>query len=183
MLLTLASVVFLGSESLGTRDQIWNSQIWDFLFRHLLRLAWSRWRYSTPPLTSILSLKIKVQVTLRLTVSQSVSLGVEPHLGLMTRYLLFFESYGLVFLGRPLWREDGSVFCIYCSSSPASFSGSSPLSLVTIFYCLRFEISLFITSYDSQGHSNPPTKSQSQNQNYFTTGGLPPISLSWRQAP
>jgi hypothetical protein len=44
----------------------------------------------------------KVKVTLRLTVSQSASLGVEPHLGLMTRYLLLFESYGLVFVGRPL---------------------------------------------------------------------------------
>jgi hypothetical protein len=32
----------------------------------------------------------------RLTVSQSVSLGVEPRLGLMTRYLLLFDSYGPV---------------------------------------------------------------------------------------
>jgi hypothetical protein len=44
----------------------------------------------------------KVKVTLRLKISQSVSLGVEPHLGLMTRYLLLFDSYGLVFVGRPL---------------------------------------------------------------------------------
>jgi hypothetical protein len=36
------------------------------------------------------------------SVSQSVSLGVEPHLGLMTRYLLLVDSYGLVFAGRPL---------------------------------------------------------------------------------
>jgi hypothetical protein len=28
----------------------------------------------------------------------------------------------------------------------------SPLGLATIFYCLRFEISLFIASYDSQGY-------------------------------
>jgi hypothetical protein len=42
----------------------------------------------------------QVEVTLRLTVSQSVSLGVEPHLGLMTRYLVRFDSYGLVFF---LW--------------------------------------------------------------------------------
>jgi hypothetical protein len=49
MLLTLASVVFLGSESLGTRDHILLSLIWDFPFRRLLRLAGSRWRYSTPP--------------------------------------------------------------------------------------------------------------------------------------
>jgi hypothetical protein len=44
----------------------------------------------------------KVKVTLQLTVSQSVSLGVDLHLGLMTRYLLNFDSYGLVFLLRPL---------------------------------------------------------------------------------
>jgi hypothetical protein len=38
-------------------------------------------------------------------------------------------------------------------ASPAqSFSGPSPLTLVTIFYCLRFETSLFVASYDSQGY-------------------------------
>jgi hypothetical protein len=34
---------------LGTRDHILLSQIWDFPFRRLLRLAGSRWRYSTMP--------------------------------------------------------------------------------------------------------------------------------------
>jgi hypothetical protein len=38
MLLALAIVVFIGSESLGTRDHILLSQIWDFPFRRLLRL-------------------------------------------------------------------------------------------------------------------------------------------------
>jgi hypothetical protein len=33
---------------------------------------------------------------------QSVSLGVERHLGLKTRYSLLFDSYRLVFVGRPL---------------------------------------------------------------------------------
>jgi hypothetical protein len=61
----------------------------------------------------------KVKVTLRLTVSQSISLGVEPHLGLMAIYLLLFDSCGLVFLGRPLWRDDVSVFCIRCWPSSA----------------------------------------------------------------
>jgi hypothetical protein len=46
--------------------------------------------------------KVEVKVTLRLTVSQSLSLGVAPHLGLMTRYLLLFDRHGLVFEGRPL---------------------------------------------------------------------------------
>jgi hypothetical protein len=49
MLLALASTVFLASESLGTRDYILLSQIWDFPFCRLLRLERSRWRYSTPP--------------------------------------------------------------------------------------------------------------------------------------
>jgi hypothetical protein len=42
ILLALASVVFLGSQSVWTRDHILLSQIWDFTFRHLLRFAGSR---------------------------------------------------------------------------------------------------------------------------------------------
>jgi hypothetical protein len=49
MLLALASIAFLGLESLWTRDDILLSQIWDFPFRRLLRLKGSRWRYSNPP--------------------------------------------------------------------------------------------------------------------------------------
>jgi hypothetical protein len=88
------------------------------------------------------------------TQSQShIATDGQSVMGLMTRYLLLFDSYGLVFVGRPLWREDGSLFCICCWPLPAqSFLGPSPLGLATIFYCLRFETSLSITSYDSQGH-------------------------------
>jgi hypothetical protein len=101
----------------------------------------------------ILRTQVKDKVTLRLTVSRSVGLGVEPHLGLMTSYLLLFDSYGLVFVGRPLWRQDRSVFCIYCWPLAAqSLSVPSSLGLAIIFYCLRFENSLFVASYDSQGH-------------------------------
>jgi hypothetical protein len=55
MLLALASVVFLGSESIGTCDHILLSQFWDFPFCRLLRLAGSRWRYSNPPPSSSFS--------------------------------------------------------------------------------------------------------------------------------
>jgi hypothetical protein len=38
-------------------------------------------------------------------------------------------------------------------SSPGQrFSDRSPLGLKTIFYCLRFETTLFVTSYDSRGY-------------------------------
>jgi hypothetical protein len=32
------------------------------------------------------------------------------------------------------------------------FSGPTPMGLVAIIYCLRFETSLFVASYDSQGY-------------------------------
>jgi hypothetical protein len=52
----------------------------------------------------------------------------------MTRYLLLLDSYGLVCVGRPLWREGGSVFCIRCwPLSSQCFSGPSPLGLETMF--------------------------------------------------
>jgi hypothetical protein len=48
-LLALTSAIIFWSESRGTRDHILLSQIRDFPFSRLLRLAGSRWRYSTPP--------------------------------------------------------------------------------------------------------------------------------------
>jgi hypothetical protein len=54
------------------------------------------------PSTSLIDCN-KVKATLRLTVSQSVSQSVSLGvMGLMTRYLLLFDSYGLVFVGRLL---------------------------------------------------------------------------------
>jgi hypothetical protein len=49
LLLVLASAVIFWSELSGTRDHILQSQIRDFPFCRLLRLAGLRWRYSTPP--------------------------------------------------------------------------------------------------------------------------------------
>jgi hypothetical protein len=57
-----------------------------------------------------LKVKVKVKVTLRLTVGQSVSLGAEPHLGLMTGYLLLFDSYGLVLWGTLSDERTGLSF-------------------------------------------------------------------------
>jgi hypothetical protein len=60
------------------------------------------------------------QVTLQLTVSQSVCLGVEPNLGLLTRdifclFFCLFESYSLVLFGAPSLTRGRvchlSVFC------------------------------------------------------------------------
>jgi hypothetical protein len=46
--------------------------------------------------------KVKVKITLRLTVSQSSCLDVESLLVLMTTCLLLFDYYYCDFVGRPL---------------------------------------------------------------------------------
>jgi hypothetical protein len=101
------------------------------------------------------------------------------------------DSWGFVDLGRPLWREDGSVVCNCYWLSPAqSFSGSSLVGLVAIYYCLRFETSLFVASYDSQGHGGGIQSRlhtgkaliESESESYVTTDGQP-ASLSWNKAP
>jgi hypothetical protein len=46
-----------------------------------------------------------------LTGGQSVCLGVEPTLELVTRYYFLSESCGLVSVGHSFWREDGSAVC------------------------------------------------------------------------
>jgi hypothetical protein len=138
LLLGFASAVILVSDSRETRDHILLSQIWDSpnlegqvpifmsprnrvaqLYPQALSSLFVASYYSQGYSGGIRTQRVRVSVILPLTVSQSVSLGVEPHLGLMTRYLLLSDNYGLVFVGRPLSWEDGSVFCICCWSSPA----------------------------------------------------------------
>jgi hypothetical protein len=58
----------------------------------------------------------RFEVTLRLTVSQSVCLGIEYSRGTCDQILfpvgmLLSEICSLISVGRPLWREDGSAIC------------------------------------------------------------------------
>jgi hypothetical protein len=71
----------------------------------------------------------------------------------MTRFLLLSDSCVFVDVGRSLKRGRICHLQLLLASPVQSFLGSSPVGLVTIFYCLRFETSLFVASYDSQGYS------------------------------
>jgi hypothetical protein len=62
LLLALASADISGSESHGTRDHILLSQIRDFPFCRLVRLAGLRWRYSTPPPLTGIAYSISTRV-------------------------------------------------------------------------------------------------------------------------
>jgi hypothetical protein len=103
MLLTLASVVFLGSVSLGSRDHI-----------SLFVASYDSQGHGG-------GIQVKVKVTLRLTVSQSVSKSWRRDPSGAHDHIIYYSLTVTVFffVGRPLWREDGSVFYICCWPSPA----------------------------------------------------------------
>jgi hypothetical protein len=82
------------------------------------------------------TVEVEVEVTLRLAVSQSVSLGVEPHLGLMTRYIYYYLTVLLLWapslspgVKRPGREADHSLpasanvkkMWIYASTPPYAF--------------------------------------------------------------
>jgi hypothetical protein len=97
----------LGFESRGTRVRVpWDSASY-------FTVSDSRLPFPSPLTTSRNTVEVfepssnsKLHCDWR-----SVCLGFEHHLGLMTGHLLQFDSHGLVFVGRHLRREDGSVFC------------------------------------------------------------------------
>jgi hypothetical protein len=94
------------------------------------------------------------------TVSRPIRLGVGHPFGVHDQIFLFpffCRTIALIFiLGRPLSREDGSVFC----SAICQWSESWRTHNHALLSHLRLLGSLSVASYDSQGlwwkYSNPP---------------------------
>jgi hypothetical protein len=78
-------------------------------------------------------LETEVKVMLRTT----TILVSSPHLGPKTRFVLLSHSCEFLDVGRPLWREDGSVVFNCCwASSEQSFWAISSAGLMSISHCL-----------------------------------------------
>jgi hypothetical protein len=146
-------------------------------FRRLLRLAGSRWRYSTPPphglkITVTTPHKIKTSLltssdfcvwyliltscyhlsrvvsSLMLTTdgqSTSVSWNKAPIWGLGPDFY-YCQTVAGMFMWDALSDERTNLL-FTISAGPRQRSG-----LTTIFYCLTFATSLFVSSWDSQGY-------------------------------
>jgi hypothetical protein len=71
--------------------------------------------------TPIVCQSFRVRVTLQLTVSQSVCLGVEPRLGLMTRYLFWLKIIVLSIWGSLSDERSGLSFVVSLSGNSLAF--------------------------------------------------------------
>jgi hypothetical protein len=116
------------------------------------------WKVCNPSNSVSLILSLRLILLGCLESSHVVLSRVEPSLMLWptvstTKFVLLLGSFWFVDVGHSLWIEDGSVVYNCCCPSPAqSFSGPSPVGLATIFYCLRYETSFSVATYDSQGY-------------------------------
>jgi hypothetical protein len=112
------------------------------------------------PMARTVLLYFDVYDTVSPTCKQKLGgLGVESHLGLMTRCLLLFDSCGLVFVeggGRPLSREDGSVICIPKRQRTSNLSTRSH----DLFFFFSYPIALhkLVLFIVTTARSSNPTK-------------------------
>jgi hypothetical protein len=162
LLLALVSAVILEYKSRGTRDDSLLSQIRDFHFRRLLRLAGLQWRYSNPPphgihfATSLFLSNSEPESESYVTTdgrSASLSWNEAPIWGLRPNF-----CFCQIVPGVPMWgafsdERTGLSFTIAAGPRQRSHSrvqvqwDSRPYFTVS-----DLSLPRFIVFYDSQGY-------------------------------
>jgi hypothetical protein len=131
--------------------------IWNW---SLLKLMLSTGLHSTTPTTDLnfwpafwILLWLHVNwvksssLMLQPTASWPVCLGIKHPSGVYNQIFITVRQLQVCWCGAVSDKRMG-----LWTSPVQSFSGLSPVRLVTIFYCLRFKISLFVASYNLQGY-------------------------------
>jgi hypothetical protein len=137
-----------------------------------------------PPGTGFLTHWITSQSQSHVTTdgqSASLSWNKAPIWDLRPDFFYCQTVAGLLMWGALSGREDGSV--VYNCSWPLpvqTFSGPTPMGLVNIIYCLRFETSLFVASYDSQGYGGRIRPRLHTGYHWITTTTCPPFIILGR---
>jgi hypothetical protein len=86
--------------------------------------------------------------------SRSVSLGIKHPSGAYDQIFITVRQVRVCWCGAlSLTRGPiGRLHLLMVLANAVGFWGPSPLVVATVFYCLRFETSHFVASYDSQGY-------------------------------
>jgi hypothetical protein len=135
------------------------------------------------------SVEVEVEVTLRLTVSQSVCLGIEHPCGTCDQIflpvgMLLSEICGLVFVGRLLCREDGSAICGVITQWAESLRPRNH----TLLSHLRLpqpgvpSSRIYIPQVAQLYPRALGLVSRSRSRSYFTTGSQS-ANMSWYRVP
>jgi hypothetical protein len=111
----------------------------------------------------------------------NLELGIKTEIIVLWTHKLYRR---LVWYLSRVITQKATVYTTVWPFPAQSFSAPSPLGLATIFYCLRFETSLFVVSYDSQGHGGGIR--QSQSQSHIATdcqSASQSVTMPWCRAP
>jgi hypothetical protein len=129
---------------------------WDWR-RPCFTVSDSRFSFLSPPTTRRATVEVfdpastrdfnpclSLSLTLGPTVSRPVCLGIKYPSGSYDQIFIIVWQLRVCWFGAPSLTR-GRVCRLQLQVALAS-------AVVAIFYCLRFETSLFVASYDSQGH-------------------------------